>query len=100
MKIKKYVRASNFIFDTYNDNDLALFMQIETKNPLSNYYGDLYKTSNNILELAQKGDMVEYAFGNKTTTKYVDDYGIQDIKYIIALWVRQDETTFKRYEVK
>ena len=108
MKLKRYVRdtSRNIIFDLENKKSLNRFKMI-TEHSTAFINGN-YKTADTILELAQVGDMFENQDGIFLITHIIHDEDTWFISYknvphlaelVKALWVRQDNDTFKRYEL-
>ena len=126
MELKRYVRLSCYKGIVIVDNKDNKYFIHKDINRHFNLYGDRTKTSlheskiidtkDTILELAEVGDMVELDGGNECdndlhiiinaldgdliTYDNLFIYNKRDKEIVKALWVKQDNETFKRYEVK
>ncbi|MGE4321193.1 MAG: hypothetical protein AB7E61_07075 [Acholeplasmataceae bacterium] len=122
MELKRYVRVKDnygaLILDVVAMYEACEHKDVwKSKERLFRFgYGDceIIATADTILELAQVGDMVEVELNGKLNyfgiiTKINDEFIFYDNEFkarkdqyskINNLWVRQDNDTFKRYEVK
>lgn len=119
MELKRFVLLNgyNLILDSKNEEELRVVHYADgdvLKVVVDNWYYPLekldYKTSNNILDFVEVGDLVGYRFWGEdyeNIDKMRDEQNIKnDIKYngngfvIVAIYKRQTNGDYKRYEVK
>ena len=108
MKLERYVLLDNtMIFDRNvikeEDFIFRILKRIENDDT-ENLCRQLKKTSNNILDLVEVGDLVEYVrYGDKETVlKQYDKYTDNILQYdnISAIYKKQPNGDYKRYEVE
>jgi len=116
MKLKRYIRTTeNYIIDVsmgcqyanghigkYVLKDNFIFSQYDEKSSLRIAY-KIVATADTILELAQYGDMVEEKGKQYLVLQYTYHLEVFKTQWkddVVALWVRRDQDTFKRYAIK
>ena len=121
MELKRYVMDStNTIYDLKKQSilgdgnkDGAGYLGYELKvgrNMRTTQYGEIVKTSDNILDLVEVGDLVGYIFWGeeyehiekKIDTQHIEyELKYNDIRYkITSIYKRQPNGDYKRYEAK
>ena len=108
MELKKYV--------LFNNNETSILEELDSFYVKNNslflkngrvWLGDFKKTSDNLLDLVEVGDLVAHRFWGETESIIQEVFRIEDILNPIvnsgetkAIYKRQQNGDFKRYEVK
>jgi len=108
MELKKYV--------LFNNNEISILEELDSFYVKNNslflkngrvWLGDFKKTSDNLLDLVEVGDLVAHRFWGETESIIQEVFRIEDILNPIvnsgetkAIYKRQQNGDFKRYEVK
>ena len=110
MELKRYVMIGKEIFEVErvleNDVKHVYFKAVGEEYNRTIYDGDVYKTSDNILDLVEVGDLVSRNEYNKMIiTEILDEesllHDVQRSCYsIFAIYKRQPNGDYKKYEVK
>jgi len=105
MKLKRYVLLNNnMIYDLVVEKDVEKFNTV--KNGVQRAYG-VKQTSDNILDLVEVGDLITIKIGDKLETHeivgenfYINHYTRVYLCDITAIYKRQPNGDYKRYEVQ
>ena len=123
MELKRYVQIRKEIFEVeeviFNTDNYVQFKAVNENHKRTIYKGDGYKNSDNILDLVEVGDLVEIdndweilkvlIFSKKHnivcmvhTSSNTEEYEFYDYrkKHITAIYKRQTNGDYKKYEVK